>query len=244
MLALLLVAVSIGAAQEDIADVPSDKRTVGGDEHKSYFLIPPAAKEAPTKGFGLLVILPGGDGGEDFHPFIKRIRKHAAPDDFVVAQPIAVKWTPEQVIVWPTEKLKVEKQEFSTEAFVEAVVADAAKIHKIDSKRVFCMGWSSSGPAVYALGLREKPVTTGSYIAMSIYKSQHLPPLANAKGRSFYIEHSPDDRVCPYWMARKGHEELTREGARTKLAPYDGGHGWRGDVYGRIAAGLKWLAER
>lgn len=64
------------------------------------------------------------------------------------------------------------------------------------------------------------------------------------KDRSIYIEHSPEDRVCPFWMARKGYEELTREGARTKLVKYDGGHGWRGNLYGRIQAALRWLDDQ
>lgn len=45
-------------------------------------------------------------------------------------------------------------------------------------------------------------------------------------------------------MARKGYEELTREGARTKLVKYDGGHGWRGNLYGRIQAALRWLDDQ
>jgi len=244
ILSPLLFTASICFAQGDVADVRSDKRTVGNDERKSYFLIPPAADEPPPTGFGLLVVLPGGDGSEAFHPFVKRIRKHAVPDDFAVAQPLAFKWSPEQRTVWPTEKLKVKKQGFSTEEFVEAVVKDAAAIRKTDPKRVYCMGWSSSGPAIYALALRDKPIVSGSYVAMSVYKPRQLPPLANAKGRSIYIEHSPEDRVCPYWMARKAHEELRREGARTKLVTYDGGHGWRGDVYGRIKNALNWLSDQ
>jgi len=244
ILSLLLFTPSVCIAQDDVAEVRSEKRMAGNDERKSYFLIPPATDELPPTGFGLLVILPGGDGSEAFHPFVKRIRKHAVPDDFAVAQPIAFKWSAEQRIVWPTEKLKVKKQKFSTEEFVETVVKDTAAIHTTDPKRVYCMGWSSSGPAIYALALRDKPVVTGSYVAMSVYKPQQLPPLTNAKGRSIYIEHSPNDRVCPYWMARKGHEELRREGARTKLVTYDEGHGWRGDVYGRIRRALHWLLDQ
>ena len=230
-------------AQDDVADVPSQRRQVGDDANKSYFLIPPADEKAPADGFGLLVILPVGDGSAEVHPFIKRIRKHAVPADFAVAQPISVKWAEDQVVVWPTEKLSVEQQEFSTETLVEEVIKDAATVHKIDPARVYCLGWSSSGPAVYALARKEKSPVKGSYIAMSVYKPKLLPPLKNAKGRSIYIEHSPDDRVCPYWMARKGHADLKDAGARVTLATYEGGHGWRGDIYGRIKTALAWLEE-
>lgn len=235
---------SWGVTQDDVADVPSEQRQVGDDESKSYLLIPPADKKAPDDGFALLVILPGGDGSADFHPFIKRIRNHALPQDFAVAQPIAVKWQDDQQIVWPTEKLKVAKQQFSTEALVEAVIKDISGLHKIDPTRVYGMGWSSSGPAMYALALQEKPVLQGSYIAMSVYKPDFLPPVANAKGRSIYLEHSPDDTVCPYWMARKGHEDLKQAEARTTLVTYEGGHGWRGDIFGRIRVAIGWLEER
>ena len=241
---VLSLTATVTFAQDDVAEVPSERRYVVDDERMSYFLIPPAADKAPADGYGLLVVLPGGDGSEDFHSFIKRIRQNAVSDDFAVVQPIAVKWTPEQRVVWPTERLTVEKQEFSTEQFVETVIKDASTVKKIDPKRVYCMGWSSSGPAVYAVALRDEPAVTGSYVAMSVFKPKLLPPLANAKGRSFYIEHSPEDRICPYWMAKKGHDELKSEGARTTLVTYKGGHGWRGDVYGRIRTALKWLQNQ
>ncbi len=241
---LLLALVSTCAAQDDVATVPSQKRQVGDEQRQSYFLIPPAVDKAPQAGFGLLVILPGGDGSEALHPFVKRIRKYAVPDDFAVAQPIALKWSDSQQVVWPTKDLKVAKQQFSTEEFVEAVIKDVAAIHAIDPQRVYCMGWSSSGPAVYALALRKETAVQGTYIAMSVYKPKQLPPLANSKGRSIYIEHSPDDRVCPYWMARQAHRDLKQAGARTTLATYRGGHGWRGNVYGRIRAALKWLQNQ
>jgi predicted esterase len=243
VLSLLALPPAICPAQEDVADVPSHKRQAGDDERKSYFLIPPATDTKPSQGFGLLIILPGGDGGEAFHPFVKRIRKNAVPEDSAVAQPIAFKWSPEQAIVWPTEKLAVEKQEFSTEEFVEAVIKDVATTHSLDARRIFCMGWSSSGPAVYALALQDKPVVNGSYVAMSVFKPQQLPPLAKAKGRSIYIEHSQQDRICPYWMAQQGYQQLKGEGARTTLVTYEGGHGWRGDVYGRIRRALQWLQK-
>ena len=33
-------------------------------------------------------------------------------------------------------------------------------------------------------------------------------------------------------------------GVRTVLETYDGGHGWRGDVYGRIGKALRWLQQK
>lgn len=244
-LAVATVAASLAAtacfAQKDVADVPSQKRTIAANKRMTYFLIASSAKKVPAKGYGLLLILPGGSGNAAFHPFVKRIRKHAVPKDVVVAQPIAVKWTDRQVIVWPTEKNKVAKQQFSTEQFIDAVVKDVQSVHRIDKTRVYAMAWSSSGPAVYAAALRKKTPLTGSYVMMSVFKPQLLPPLKNAKGRRFFIEHSPDDGVCPYWMAQKADKILKKAGARTNLVTYKGGHGFRGNIYGRMRAALQWL---
>lgn len=230
--------------QKDVEDIPSTKREIAANKRMTYFLIPPAAKTKPKNGYGLLVLLPGGGGGEGFHPFVKRIRKHAVPDDVVVAQLIATKWTDRQAIVWPTEKNKVDMQEFSTEEFIDAVVTDAQAVHTIDKKRVYGMGWSSSGPAIYAAALLEKTPLAGSYVMMSVYKPRLLPPVKNGKERAFYIEHSPDDRVCPHWMAKKAYEELKDAGARVTFATYQGGHGFRGNIYGRMKTAFKWLETK
>ena len=150
-LALLLLSSVSCFAQEDVADVVSEKRQVGGDRRKSYFLIAPAAKEAPSRGHGLLVILPGGDGGEAFHPFVKRIRKHAVPEGLVVAQPIAFKWSEGQQVVWPTEKTKVPKQRFSTEEFVDAVIKDV-----IGERFIVYIGLDSPADADKALDILQQ----------------------------------------------------------------------------------------
>lgn len=236
--------VSTAAAQSDVADIPSKKRTIAAHKRMTYFLIPPAAKKPPKDGYGLLVLLPGGSGSEAFHPFIKRIRKHAVPKDVVVAQPIAFKWTEKQRIVWPTDKSKVDKLAFSTEQFIDAVIKDVQSVHKIDGKRINAMGWSSSGPAIYAAALRKKTPLAGSYIMMSVYKPKFLPPVKNAKGRRFYIEHSPDDRICPHWMAKKANTELKAAGANVQFAEYKGGHGFRGNIYGRMRTAFQWLDRR
>jgi predicted esterase len=62
-----------------------------------------------------------------------------------------------------------------------------------------------------------------------------------AKGRRYYIEHSPDDNVCPFRMAVQAEESLRKAGAAVKLSTYSGGHGWSGDVFERIRTGINWL---
>src|SRR5262249_58770221 len=119
----------------------------GKDERKRYFLIePPRGVKAPKKGYGLLVVLPGGGGGADFHPFVKRIYKNAVPEGYVLAQPVAVKWTEKQQIVWPTDKNRVEGMKFSTEECVEAVIQAVTGKYKLDPERGCRRPWGSSGP--------------------------------------------------------------------------------------------------
>jgi predicted esterase len=230
-------------ADDDIADVSTQDLLAGKDKQKRYFLIgPPKEGTALKNGYGLIVVLPGGAGNADFHPFVKRIYKNAVPEGYLVAQPVAVTWAEKQQIVWPTAKNKVEGMKFSTEDFVEAVIDDVSAKHKLDPKRIFTLSWSSSGPAAYAVSLSSKRVT-GSFVAMSVFKPDLLPDLANAKGHGYYLYHSKDDRVCPYGMAEQAETDLKKAGATVKLVTYKGGHGWRGPVYDDIRDGIKWLEE-
>lgn len=231
------------AAQDDVADVVSQDLKVGKDEHKRYFLVePPKGAKAPKNGYGLIVVLPGGDGSADFHPFVKRIYKNAVPEGYVLAQPVAVKWTDKQEIVWPTDKNRVEGMKFTTEEFINAVIDDVAGKYKLDPERTFTLTWSSSGPAAYAASLTSGKIT-GSFIAMSVFDPDLLPALEKAKGRAYYLYHSPDDRVCPHRMAEQAEKDLKKSGATVKLTTYDGGHGWRGNLYADIKDGVQWLEK-
>jgi predicted esterase len=228
---------------DDVKDVPAQDLKIGKDENKRYFLIGPMKDaKAPTAGFGLIVVMPGGPGTADFHPFVKRIYKNALPEGYIVAQPVAVKWNEGQEIVWPTAKDKddIDKLKFTTEEFVDAVISDVSAKHKLDPKRVFTLSWSSSGPAAYAISLTN-PKVRGSFVAMSVFKPDRLPKLDAAKGHAYYLYHSPDDNVCPYKMAEQAAKDLEKAGAKLKLANYEGGHGWRGPLYDNIGAGIKWL---
>ena len=111
-----------------------------------------------------------------------------------------------------------------------------------DPKSIFTLSWSSSGPAAYAIALADKTPVTGSYIAMSVFHPADLP-LARAKGRTFYIEHSPEDQVCPFAMAEEAKAALEKQGAIVELNSYGGGHGWQGNVFGRVRKGIDWLQE-
>ncbi len=79
---------------------------------------------------------------------------------------------------------------------------------------------------------------------MSVYKPNLLPPLERAKGRRYFLYHSPADRVCPFWMAKRAERQLKQHGATVQLKTYPGGHGWRGGLYPVMTEGIKWLEEK
>ena len=192
-------------AEPDLPDVPAVDLHVGDDAKKRYLLIG-AADKAPSDGYALLVVLPGGDGSEEFSPFVRNIYHNALSRRWLIAQVVAPKWDDHQFdqIVWPTAGLPYAAAKFTTEELVEAIVSDVQSRVKIDPKRVIMLGWSSGGPPCYAAALHPGTPVTGALVAMSMYKPQQLPPLQQAKGKAFYLLQSPDDRVVPIRFAETG----------------------------------------
>lgn len=230
---------------EDIAGIPWEARLVGDDEHMRYHLIghdPDHEADAPEDGYRLLVVLPGGDGQAGFRDFVRRIRAHALDEQWVVAQLVAPIWSEDQEVVWPTDALPHPDMEFSTDAFVEAVIDDVEDALAIDPDFVFAMGWSSSGTPVYRAALAKGSKITGAFVAMSVWKPDLLPKLKYAKKRAFAILHSPDDFI-PIRMAEEAREALEDAKANVHYATYEGGHGWRDDPYGKMRAAIAFLEE-
>jgi hypothetical protein len=154
-----------------------------------------------------------------------------------------VRWSPQQGIVWPTKSDNLPYVRRTTEQFVGEIIKIVRGQYKINPLRVFTMSWSSSGPAGYAISRQKDSPVVGSYIAMSVFKPEKLGPLTQARGHAYFIEHRPQDRVCPLRMAQEAARLLTAEGAKVKFHEYAGGHGWRGNIYPRIAAAIRWLEE-
>lgn len=242
--AFALLSSSSVFAQDDVADVPNVECSIDGNDQQRYFLIGavPGA-EAPEGGYRLLVVLPGGDGSAEFNPFIRRIWKNALPDGYLVAQLVAVPADDPNQIVWPTGKSPHPKQDFTTEQFIANVVGDIRANHPIDEARVYALGWSSGGPAVYASALAPDSPLRGAFVAMSVFIPVRLPPLTGAKDRRFYLLQSPQDQVTRIQFARSAQTQLSRAGATVKLEEYAGGHSWRGDVFEQIRDGMAWLAS-
>lgn len=242
--ALSIVAFA-GRAQEDVADVPSAEHFVDENPAQRYFLHG-GAEEAPKKGYRLLVVLPGGTGDADFAAFVKRIWKNALSEKYLVAQLVRPHWSDEQAKrnVWPLKKRPANGMEFSTEEFIDAVIADVEESQDVDPEHVFALGWSSSGPAVYSYALDKKTRLTGAFVAMSVFKPGELPSLKTAKGRPFYLLQSPEDTTTKLEWAKDAEKQLAKKKAEVQLTEYEGGHGWHGDVFGRIRTGVEWLERK
>lgn len=229
---------------DDVKDIPSFDLRVEKDEHRRYLLAGPRPNEkVPKAGFGLFVIMPGGTGEANFHPFVKRIYKNAVPDGFLVVQPIAPKWTDDQTVVWPTEKVRATGMKVPCDDFVEQVIAEVKTAHKIDPERAYTLSWSSSGPLAYLLSTRKKGAVRGSFIAMSVFDAKWLD-LDQVKGKPYYLYHSKEDKTCAFAMAEEARDTLKKKGAVVEFQTYAGGHGWFGDMFGDMRKGFDWLVKQ
>lgn len=217
-----------------------------GDPNKHYFLIG-ATKETkpPEDGYKLLLVLPGGDGSADFQPFVGRIWDRALGPGYLVAQLVSKEWTPGQFerLVWPTSINPWQGMKFSTEQFADAVIQDVKSKVEVNAECIYVLAWSSGGPAAYAMTLRVDNPIKGAFIAMSVFKPRQLPKLENAKGQAFYLLHSPEDFI-PMAIPEQALTLLREHGATVRLETYPGGHGWKGDIFGTIRTGMKWLTEQ
>jgi dienelactone hydrolase/HEAT repeat protein len=231
------------AAALDAGDMPVQDLRANNDEKMRFFLMGPKTKTAPADGYRLLLVLPGGDGGEDFRPFIESVAQDSVSNQYLVAQLVAPKWSGSENLVWPKEKDAAQGAPIATEKFIDAVVADIAKLHKLDAKHIYALGWSSSGPPVYATAMRAKTPLTGAFVAMSVFKSEECPPASNARGRAFYILHSPQDFI-QMRFPQAAQKALSSAGAKVKLTTYPGGHGWHGDPPKMIRTGVTWLESQ
>jgi predicted esterase len=230
------------AAPED--DIKTEDLRAGKDEKKRFLLHGPKKDaKTPADGWRIAVVMPGGPGGAEFQGFVRNILRQALSDEYVVIQPVAVKWTEAQEIVWPTKTNPAAEMKFTTEEFVEAAIADVKKKMKVDPRHVYTLSWSSSGPAAYAISLQEKTAVTGSYVAMSVFFPNKLPALSKGKGRPYFIDHSPQDDVCLFKFAGEARDALKKAGGVVELSTYEGGHGWHGDVFGRIRKGFAFLEK-
>ena len=130
------------------------------------------------------------------------------------------------------------------ETFITRAVDDIKKRTRIDDRHIYTLSWSSGGPAAYAASLTKDTPITGSFVAMSVFHPDRMPSLETAKGKPYYIFHSPDDRVCPFHIAAKARDSLSEARATVEFVEYSGGHGWTEDPFGNIHKGVEWLEKQ
>ncbi len=70
-----------------------------------------------------------------------------------------------------------------------------------------------------------------------------LVDLDLAKKHRFVIEHSPDDKLCPFRMAQLARTTLRQAGSEVTEVDYPGGHGWQGELFARIRTALQTLTQ-
>jgi predicted esterase len=230
------------SAQVEIEGVRAMKRTLDPGELEYHLIGSTEKMKTPEHGYKLLVVLPGGDGSDEFQPFIKNIYKQVLNEDYLVLQLVAPKWKTSSN-TWPVARDKMPGKKVPVEEFLKKAVDDLRKRTRIDDQHVYTLSWSSGGPAAYAASITKDSPVTGSFVAMSVFHPDRMPSLKLAKGKRYYILHSPDDLVCPYHLATKARDSLREAGANIEFAEYAGGHGWQGDVFGNLSKGIQWLEE-
>ena len=233
-LACGLLAGSALRAQDTPLELP-------GLPKSSWFLLAARSEQAPARGNGLLVVLPGGTGTADFLPWVRDGILAQAPDDFLCAMLTAPKWNAGQKVVWPTAASKEPGMRYTTEDYVRAVVKEVGGKHKLDPARTIVLAWSSSGPAVWQLLMSADNPFERAYVAMSVFAPQDKQALARSKGLRVLLDQSPEDTTTPFAHAEQARAALTANGAIARLVSYHGGHGWNDDPQSRIREGLRWL---
>ena len=231
---------------EDIRDVPSTRIALHKDPNRAYRIVGLNPQQTPLpNGYKLLVVLPGGDGSDDFRWFVRRLKKYAVPNDMLVAQIIAPRWTDWQAreLVWPTRPNPFYGMKFPTEQLIEDVITDVRRQTRIAPEQIYALAWSSSGPAVYTALATPRSSLRGAFMAMSVFRPGELPDPALFKGKRLFLYHSPQDFI-QIQQARDAEQFARAHGAQAQFREYQGGHGWTGDTYGDIRAGLDWLTEK
>jgi len=221
---------------------PSTEHTVPDAEGMDYFQFGPKHRDPePVKGYSLVVVLPGGSGNAEFRAWCEERYEDWVGSGVVMAELVAKKWTPEQEIVWPTAKSKVDKMKFTTEEFVAAVVWDLASRVKVDPRRVITVSWSSSGPACYRIHTLKKTPVTASLVAMSVFKRDQMDSKRVGKNRPLFLLHSPEDATCHYRFVGEARTWFGKSWSKIATDTYQGGHGWGGRSVEKARRGLHWL---
>jgi len=226
-------------------ELPHEDLKAGNDSQKRYTLIGPSPKVTiGAEGYGLIVMIPGaGQTGADWLPRAMEFAQDLPNERYLFAYPFSVKWNEKQTNAWPTVKVPEKGMKFSTEEFLEALVADVKTRHKVDARRVFLYGYQASTRVAYAAGLRPRSPFTGIMAAMGEMKLKDLPPIAGARGRVWYLLSWDDPNYCPAGKMEEARAALAKAGAKVELKQFDGKQYLGGQGCAVLLAGLQWLEK-
>jgi len=223
--------------------MPDREATVAGDARRTIFVTGPKPGDVePAAGWGLVLVLPGGDGSAEFRSWVRERYDEWVDAGFVFVELVAPKWSGSARLVWPTAVSKPPELAFTTEEFADGAVAEVETSLKVDRRRVIAVSWSSSGPACWRMLTTRSSAVTGHLIAMSVFIAKDLEPLANGKQRPLFLLHSPQDETCPIALAERGRDAAKKAGLRVEWATYEGGHGWHGGSEDEVRRGLHWIS--
>lgn len=215
---------------EVAAEVQYKKCFAKGDQSKAYYLAgTPEMSPVPKDGFALVIVIPDTEDLSNCESFVKQLCKQSLSNKYLVAQLAPAELTEKKTPVWPTEQL------------VRDIVQEVGAKYSLDTNLIFTLSWGSGGPAAYAVSLQESKIVTGSYIAMSPFEPETLPPLSSAKGHAYAIECSPVSEVCPISVAQKAYKSLRANGAVVKVVQNKDDKEWVVNSFPRIRYGIKWL---
>jgi len=225
---------------DDVHDVPAQSYFVGGDLNKEYVVIGKTSSR-PKK---LCVVMPGGPGGIEFLPFVKRILKFGLEYGWMVVEPIAVKWSDDpSYVVWPSATTPYAPAKFTTETFLDGILDELPSRLKMQIDGTYLLGWSSSGPAIYSYAGHGKHEIKGAFVAMSVFDPKSFGGQNKLRVGRFYLLHSPQDFI-PMSHPEAAKAALSNLGIPVKLDTYQGGHGWHGSVFDEIRDGMTFLATK
>lgn len=223
---------------DDVKAIPSASFLVGEDPKKRYFV---SGKIEPGKTKNVLVVMPGGDGSPEFHPFIKRIQMNVLDENWIVVQPIAPRWDNNgDRVVWPSEGVPYAAAKFPMETFLDGMFDELRTRHKLNVGKTYMLGWSSSGPAIYSYAAHGKHTIDGAFVAMAVFNPGFFGDAKTLNVKRFYLLHSPQDFI------KMSHPEAAKAKLEAMKIPvtlttYEGGHGWHGPVFDMIARGMDFL---
>ena len=224
---------------DDVKDIPDQSYFLGGDQMKRYLV---SGKIDPDKTQDLLIVMPGGTGDAEFHPFVKRIFKHELDGNWLLAQPIAPNWDDkDDRVVWPAINNPYDPAKFMMEGFIDGMIDEMGGKGHAKIGKIYMLAWSSSGPAVYSYLANGKHDIAGAFIAMSIFNRDLIKGTGVLHTKRIFLLHSPDDQVIPIQQAEAARDEFARRGIDAKLETYPGGHGWSGPVWQLIDEGFAFL---